>query len=98
MSVPVRNFLKARRDRALGAIMGFLEREVFPKRCPQCRTPVVTPQEQAAIRKVVLESLNSYHDSTLDLFKSDEGTVRNDELISLLGRVEDALAKRWSDV
>ncbi|HET6914974.1 MAG TPA: hypothetical protein VFH56_02680 [Acidimicrobiales bacterium] len=79
MSVPVRNFLKARRDRALGAIMGHAERELFPK---------LTHVEQTAFRKVVLESLNSYHDSALDLFKSDVGTVRNDELISLLSRIE----------
>lgn len=82
MSVPVRNFLKARRDRALGGIMGYAEREIFPK---------LTPAEQSAYRKVVLECLNSYHDSTLDLFKSDVGTVRNDELIDLLTRVADKL-------
>lgn len=82
MSVPVRNFLKARRDRALGAILGYTEREIFPK---------LTQSEQLAFRKVVLESLNSYHDSALDLFKSDSGTVRNDELISLLTRVSERL-------
>lgn len=85
MSVPVRNFLKARRDRALGAIMGYAEREIFPK---------LPASEQAAFRKVVLESLNSYHDSALDLFKSDVGTVRNDELINLLSRVEAQLDRR----
>lgn len=85
MSVPVRNFLKARRDRALGAIMGHAERELFSK---------LTVGEQTAFRKVVLESLNSYHDSALDLFKSDEGTLRNDELIRLLSRVEAALDDR----
>jgi hypothetical protein len=85
MSVPVRNFLKARRDRALGAIMGYAERDVFPR---------LPPAEQSAFRKVVLEALNSYHDSTLDLFKSDVGTVRNDELINLLTRVEAHLDQR----
>lgn len=84
MSIPVRNFLKARRDRALGAVMGHAEREIFPK---------LTQAEQTAFRKVVLESLNSYHDSTLDLFKSDTGTVRNDELIALLTRIEERLDK-----
>lgn len=84
MSVPVRNFLKARRDRALGAVLGYSEREVFPK---------LTKEEQSAFRKVVLESLNSYHDSALDLFKSDVGTVKNDELISLLTRLEERLGE-----
>lgn len=79
MSVPVRNFLKARRDRALGSVMGHAEREIFPK---------LTPKEQTAFRNTVIDALNSYHDSALDLFKSDVGTVRNDELIGLLSRVE----------
>lgn len=78
MSVPIKNFLKARRDRALGAVLGYAEREIFPK---------LTPQEQVAFRKVVLESLNSYHDSTLDLFKSDVGTVYNEESVALLARL-----------
>lgn len=82
MSVPVRNFLKARRDRALGAVMGYAEREIFPK---------LTPAEQQGFRKVVLESLNSYHDSALDLFKADDGTVRNDALFDLLTRLEEKL-------
>lgn len=82
MSVPVRDFLRARRDRSLGAILGYAEREIYPK---------LSPVEQTAFRKTVLESLNSYHDSALDLFKSDTGTVRNDELISLLARIEERL-------
>lgn len=82
MSIPVRNFLKARRDRALGAILGHAERELFPK---------LNPTEQAVFRKVVLEALNSYHDTALDLFKSDTGSVRNDEIFDLLSRIEDKL-------
>jgi hypothetical protein len=78
MSVPVRNFLKARRDRALGSIMGYAEREIFPR---------LSPAERQAFRSVVLDSLNSYHDTTLDLFKSDDG-VRNEEILSVLERIE----------
>lgn len=88
MSVPVRNFLKARRDRALGAIMGYSEREVFSK---------LTPHEQLAYRKVILEALNSYHDAALDLFKSDDGgTVRNEEIIDFLSRIESAVGRLGS--
>lgn len=82
MSVPVKNFLKARRDRALGSILGYAEREIFPK---------LTPQERTAFRSIILDSLNSYHDSALDLFKSEVGTVHNEELISLLERVDAAV-------
>ena len=84
MSVPVKNFLKARRDRALGSILGYAEREIFPK---------LTQQERAAFRSLVLDSLNSYHDSSLDLFKSEVGTVHNEELILLLERVDQAVTR-----
>lgn len=79
MSIPVRSFLKARRDRALGTIMGYAEREVFPR---------LSAAERTSFRNTVLDSLNSYHDTALDLFKSDDGSVRNEEIFSLLERVE----------
>lgn len=79
MSVPVKNFLKARRDRALGSILGYAEREIFPR---------LSVTERASFRNLVLDSLNSYHDSALDLFKSEDGSLRNEEIFSLLERVE----------
>jgi hypothetical protein len=82
MSVAVKDFLKARRDRALGSIMGFAEREIYPK---------LSTQEKAAFRNLVLDSLNSYHDSVLDLVKSENGTVRNEELIQMLERLDQHL-------
>lgn len=82
MSIAIRDFLKARRDRALGSIMGHLERELFDD---------LTRAEQQAIRNVVLDALNSYHDSVLDLMKADSGTLRNDELIGFLSRIEAAV-------
>lgn len=84
MSVAVKDFLKARRDRALGSIMGFAEREIYPK---------LSQQEKAAFRNLVLDSLNSYHDSVLDLVKSDVGTVRNEELVQMLERLDQHLTK-----
>lgn len=85
MSVAVKDFLKARRDRALGSIMGFAEREIYPK---------LSPQEKIAFRNLVLDSLNSYHDSVLDLVKSDVGTVRNEELIQMLERLDQHLSAK----
>lgn len=82
MSVAVKDFLKARRDRALGSIMGFAEREVYPK---------LNMAERTAFRNLVLDSLNSYHDSVLDLVKSDNGTVRNEELVRMLERLDQHL-------
>lgn len=84
MSIAVKDFLKARRDRALGSILGFVEREIYPK---------LTPQEKIAFRNVVLDSLNSYHDSVLDLVKSENGTVRNEELVGMLERLDQFLTK-----
>lgn len=79
MSIPVKNFLKARRDRALGSILGYAEREIFPK---------LSRDEQLRFRQLVLDTLNSYHDSALDLFKSEGDSITNDLLIDLLERVE----------
>lgn len=82
MSIAIRDFLKARRDRALGSIMGHLERELFED---------LTRTEQVALRNVVLDALNSYHDSVLDLMKADTGSLRNDELVAMLSRIEHAV-------
>lgn len=84
MSVAVKDFLKARRDRALGSIMGFAEREIYPK---------LNQAERVAFRNLVLDSLNSYHDSVLDLVKSDNGTLRNEELIQMLERLDQHLTR-----
>lgn len=78
MSVPIRNFLVQRRNRALGAIMGHAERELFPQ---------LSPAKQEAFRALVRESLNSYHDSVLDLVKAEDST-RNEEVVALLTQWE----------
>lgn len=80
MSVPVRDFLKHRRDRALGSIMGYLERELFDR---------LTPAQREAVRRVVVDALNSYHDSVLDLVKSEDGSnIRNEEVLRLFEILE----------
>lgn len=78
MAVQVRDFLKARRDRALGTILGYAEREIWPQ------LPV---DEQRAFRALIIEALNGYHDSVLDLVKSDSGDARNEEVIELLEEI-----------
>ena len=83
MSIEVRRFLKARRDRALGSILGTLENDLRGK---------VSREEWEDFRCTLLDAVNGYHDSVLDLLKSDDGTtIRNEELIGLLERVETAL-------
>lgn len=79
MSIAVRDFLKARRDRALGSILGHAERNVYPE---------LTQEQRRDLRQVVVDALNSYHDSVLDLVKSADG-VTNDILVDILEAVQD---------
>lgn len=81
MSVPVRDFLNNRRNRAVGSILGYVEREIFPK---------LSAQEQRELRLSVLDALNSYHDSVLDLVKAEDG-VRNDVVVEAIRRLEERI-------
>lgn len=85
MSVPVQGFLKRRRDRAVGSILGYVEREVFP-RLPE--------DERSRLRRVVLDALNGYHDSVLDLVKAEDGVVRNDEVLAMFERLDRHLSRQ----
>lgn len=78
VSVPIRDFLKARKDRALGSILGHAEREFYG---------ALSRDQQQQFRQVTIDALNSYHDSVLDLVKSEDG-VRNDEVVTLLKQMD----------
>lgn len=85
MSVPVREFLKNRRDRALGSVMGQLERDIWPR---------LQEDERLGVRRSVVDAINSYHDSVLDLIKAeDANTVRNDEVLVMLDRIDRKLGR-----
>lgn len=88
MSVPVRDFLKRRRDRAVGSILGYAEREIFKD---------LTAEQREKLRQVVLDSLNGYHDSVLDLVKAEDG-VRNDKVIELLENLDRKITRRTAGV
>lgn len=79
MAVQERDFLKARRDRALGTILGYAERELRSD---------MSDSAWQSFRGLVIEALNGYHDSVLDLVKSDSGEVRNEEIIALLEGID----------
>lgn len=81
--VPVKDFLKARRDRALGSILGYMERSIYES---------LSLSDQRQVRKVVIDALNSYHDSVLDLLKSETGE-RNEEVLSLLSRLHSDVSR-----
>lgn len=80
MSVPVRNFLTNRRNRAVGAIMGHLEREIFPG---------LSTKQQDDLRRTVRDAISGYHDAVLDLVKAeDDTTVRNDAVVDAIERLD----------
>lgn len=85
MSVPVREFLRNRRDRALGSVMGYLEREIYSG---------LDEAQRMTLRRNVIDAINSYHDSVLDLLKAeDNSNVRNDEVLAILTRIDRKVGK-----
>jgi len=70
--------LVKRRNRALGAILGNAERDIFPH---------LPPAKQEAFRLLVRDAINGYHDSVLDLVQAEDG-VRNEEVVAALDRLE----------
>lgn len=84
MAVSIRDFLKARRDRALASILGYAERNVWGH---------LEQDAQRAMRSVVVDAINSYHDSVLDLVKADT-TIRNEEAVDVLAQNEGLPVKR----
>lgn len=90
MSVHVRDFLKARRDRALGTILGWSEQNLYKAVCPKCGTPRMPSAVQERFRQKVFDAMNAYHDTILDLLKSEDG-IRNDRVIDLLEQLHGQL-------
>lgn len=82
MAVQVKNFLKARHDRAVGTILGYAEREVI----------FADEDHWQDFRSIVLGAIDAYHDAVLDLVKSEgNGEMRNEEIVSLLEEIHSAV-------
>lgn len=79
MSVSTQNFLRARRDRLVGTILGYAETHLKPK---------LNQSEWESFRQQVQAAANSYHDTVLDLLKVEDGMVRNEEVLELLERLD----------
>lgn len=84
MSVPIRRFLEARRGRALGAILGYAEDASWNKE--------LTEEEWQGLRSSVINALNGYHESVLDLLKAETGVIRNEIGIEVLERLDTFLS------
>lgn len=79
MGVPIQDFLAKRRNRCIGAILGNAERDFFKQ---------LTPEQRDSFRQLVRDAVGSYHDSVLDLVGAEDGVARNDEVISILERID----------
>lgn len=81
--MPVQEYLSKRRARCVGGILGNAERAPWFKK--------LSHAEQEAFRSLVRDSVGSYHDSVLDLVGAEDGVMRNEEVITVLERVEAAV-------
>lgn len=72
MDTFVANFLGEQRNRCVGSIMGYLEREVYPQ---------LNPDERAALRGKVLQSIGVYHDACRDMLKATVNTQPDQKVI-----------------
>lgn len=88
VSISMKEFLKSRRDRAVGSILGWVEQELGPDVADG-----MTKEQWAETRRVVLGAINGYHDVVLDLMKSDD-SMRNDHLVELMERVDGHLSRQ----
>ena len=84
MGVPVMDYLARRRNRCVGSVLGYAEREIFPK---------IDKTTEQAFRQLVRDAVGSYHDSIVDLVKTDDGT-RNEEVIRLLEQLQTTVESR----
>lgn len=81
MSQFVNNLMAQQRKRAVGTLMSYVERDIYPH----------LPQIQAKeLREKVLAVIGAYHEVTLDVLKSavDDGTAVNDDALAILSRMD----------
>lgn len=81
MSQFVRNLMGETRKRAVGSLMTYIEREVFP---------MLDENQRRALRQRVLASITQYHDVTLDVLRSSvsDGSAVNEEALTILARMD----------
>jgi len=77
----IRNLMGEQRKRALGSVMTYVEREVYPH---------LSESQQKALRHRIVSALTQYHDTALDVLKSavDDGGVVNQEALAALTRMD----------
>lgn len=87
----INNLMAAQRKRAIGTLMGYIEREVYPG---------LQAAQQRELRERVLAAIGAYHETTLDILKSavDDGSEVNDQALAALSRMDANLRTIANDV
>jgi hypothetical protein len=77
----IRNLMGETRKRAIGTLMTFIEKEIYPS---------LNARQQRDLRQRVLASITQYHDVTLDVLRSSvtDGSAVNDEALTVLARMD----------
>lgn len=80
----IRNLMGEQRRRAIGGLMTYIEREVYP---------ALNPKQQRDLRGRVIAVVTQYHDTCLDVLKAsvDDGSLVNTEALAVLTRMEGKL-------
>lgn len=81
MSQFIRNLMGETRRRAIGSLMSYIEREVYP---------LLNEAQQKALRERVLAAITQYHDVSLDVLRSsvNDGAVVNEDALAMLTRMD----------
>jgi hypothetical protein len=83
----IRRMLLNQRKRVVGSIMNHAEGSFWDK---------LSPQERAAFRQVVLQSVGVYHDTCLDMVKSsvdDGSTIVNEEAMRMIEDIHSKVSR-----
>ena len=77
----VRNVLNEQRRRLTGALMQYLEANVYQH---------LTDTQQRELRRRVIAAIGQYHDTCLDMLKASvaDGSVLNEDAIELIARLD----------
>lgn len=81
MSQFIRNLMGETRKRAVGSLMSYIERDVYP---------VLNEHQRRELRTRVLAAITQYHDVTLDVLRSsvNDGSAVNEEALVILARLD----------
>lgn len=85
MSEFARSLAGKQRDRLVGTLLGYLEKEIYPS---------LTPAKCKEVRERVLAATGVYHDFVLDCLRASTGSggVTNEEALRLLHAIHSGQA------